>query len=209
MRKRVISLCLSVIIIFILVMSPIYNNAYIVSAASDKTKIKSTVNNYFNAAKKYDVKKMNKYVKNINTSELEDISSYSSLRNYIKTSNESLEYSIKKINISKNTASVIIKCKYLDSSSIYKYAFRNILLFAFLNADKNYSDKTLTKKINSLFKKHLNYAKSVKSAKYKTKTFKINLLKEKWTWRIETVNYDLANSITANYLKALNDMNLN
>jgi hypothetical protein len=209
MRKRAISLCLSVVLLLILIMSPISNTTSIVNAASDKTKIKTTINNYFKAAKKYDVKKMNKYVKdtkNYNPSELND---YSSLRSYLKIRNKSLTYSVQKIKVDKNKATVTVKCKYLDSSTTYESAFANLILFAFANADKNYSDKILLKKFNSIFKKSIKDSMNAYQKKYKTKTFKISLLKEKGNWKINTVTYDLANSVTANYYKAVKSMSFN
>lgn len=208
MKRKGLSLILSVIIIFIFVLSPV-NDIGVVNAASDKTKIKSTVNSYFKAAKKYDVKKLNKYANDTTSYNPSELNEYSSLRSYLKSSNKSLKYSIKKVSVNNNVASVTLKCKYLDSSTVYEYAFGNILLFSFANIGKNYSKKTLNKKINAIFKESINYSKNIHPKKYKTKTFKINLIKENGNWRIKTVTYDLANSVTANYYKAVETMTFN
>ncbi|WP_099466922.1 nuclear transport factor 2 family protein [Konateibacter massiliensis] len=206
MKKRILSMFLSAIIIFIIIMSPIQGNVMVAAAASDKTKVKTTVNNYFKAAKKYDVKKMNKYVKNTDDYDPSELYAYSAFRNYIKTRNKSLNYSVQKVAVKGSNATVTVKCKYLDSSKTYEQAFTNLLLFAIINYDKDYSEKELLREFNTIFKLTIKDNKSAYAKKYKTKTFKIKLVKEKGSWKINKMTYDLANSVTANFYKAANSI---
>lgn len=201
--KRLVSLFLSFLILLIFIMNPLQSSMNVVSAASDKSKIKTTINAYFKAAKAFDINKMAKYTLGSEESDIISPDTLPSLRKYLKTRNKSLNYTIKKIKINQNNATVTVKCKYLDSTSTFERAVDNLILFFAKNSNKNYSDEILLKKYDNSFKKFIKKDKEAYKKKYTTKTYKFNMVKENGNWKIDSDNDNLANTATSNLYNVL------
>lgn len=203
------TLLLTLVLTFALIvplLAPFQNNVTTTQAASDKSKITSTVNNYFNAAKSLNLKKMNKYSYGTFESDgdnLELVSYIPSLNKYIKTRNKSMSFNIKKIKVKGKSATVTVKCKYMDSSDTLATVLLDFVNTVNENDSQGYSDIELFNIYNSAIKESLKGVDDAYGKTYVTKTFKIELTKQKGTWKINKNNYDLSNVVTSNYFETI------
>jgi hypothetical protein len=196
-------LTLSLVIPF---MVPFQNNVTTTNAASDKSKITSTVNNYFKAAKKLDLKKMSKYATVDENYDLNEFAPLKDLFKYMKDRNKSMTCTIKKVKVSQNEAKVTVKCKYIDATNTYKQNLWNVVVYALDNGIEDYTAEEFLALYNQTLKDYLKGNAKAYKKTFKTKTFELNMIKVNGKWMIDSNNEDLANVLTSNFIKTFNDL---
>lgn len=186
---------------------PVAGNVQTVEAASNKANIKKTVKNFFKYAKTMNIKKMKNYVTSDCKEKIDDLNTTPALKAFMKKRNKSLTYSIKKVKVSGKTATVKVKCKYLNSNSAYVKMLDDLFTWLFTEGINNTDYSTYTEEeqqqlVDNVIKKSFaNNAKAYEK-KYKTKTFTIKLKKVSGKWKISQVDKNLLDAITSNYQSA-------
>ena len=193
MKKK---LCYLLIIALVLSCLPAINS----EAASKKSQVNSATKGFFNATKKFDVNKMNKYVKSWGKCTKPKMLSKSTyLKKYFKWANKKLSYKILSTKVSWKTAKVKVRVKYTNSKK-FTDTFYGLLVVDLMgreNPDK-ISDKQMTKLCNKYAK--IAYLNAIKSKRqYKTETVTITLGKYGKSWKIKKMSKKLENIIYANF----------
>ncbi|NCC86905.1 MAG: DUF4878 domain-containing protein [Clostridia bacterium] len=164
-----------------------------------------TVLNFLDAAKSIDTETMSKYVvdgkdsyKNVENEIKEDY-----ISNYIKSANSKMKYSIEKSEIKDNTATITVKCKFIDSTDLMKDVMGEYFTKAIGQAFTSDDEVDVDKILKDVFIEKSKEAKD----KFTEKTIKITCVKSEDAWLIKEISDDLANVITANILIAGKELN--
>lgn len=208
MKKGILTLVL--IITFSMIapaILPVAGNLNTVEAAGSKANVKKTVKNFFKYAKQLNCKKMQSCVTSDCKETVGGLEVTPALTDYMKKRNKSLSYSIKSVKVSGKTATVKVKCKYLNSENAYVKMLEEMFtkLLSDIEAGKdysNYSEEEQGKVIDELIEKSLANNPKAYETKYKTKTFNIKLKKVRGKWKISKIDKNLLDAITSNYQSA-------
>lgn len=193
MKKK---LCHLLIIALIFSCLPVIST----EAASKKSQVNSATKGFFNATKKFDANKMNKYVKSWGKcTKPKELSESPYFKKYLKWANKKLSYKILSTKASGKTAKVKVRVKYTNSKEFTDtlYGLLVVDLMGQGDLDK-ISDKQMLKLINKYSK--IAYFGAIKSKRqYKTETVTITLGKYGKSWKIKKMSKKLENIIYANF----------
>lgn len=169
-------------------------------AAGDKAKVTKTVNNFYKAAKSYNMKKMKSYFSK--KSDCEVFSDWKKLEQFCRKQNKTLKYKIQSVNIKGNNATVKVKCAYKNAYKAYYNSFNDTVAYltTLPNGGEDISDNAFKKKYNQFFKQNL---KTTPASK-KTKTVTVSLMKKGSSWKIKKKTTAILDSINCGYQTAYN-----
>lgn len=189
---------------------PIAGNGAVVEAASDKTKVKQTIKNFFKYAKTMNTKKMKSYVNSDCKEKVDSIAPTPALKAFMKKRNKSLSYSVKKVKVSGGKATVKVKCRYLNSKNAYSKMMED--LFTWIAAEttagrdySNYSEAEIIKMMDGVIKKSFANNPNAYDNKYKSKTFTIQLKKVNGKWKISQIDKNLMDAVSSNYQSGMEE----
>lgn len=176
-----------------------------ISQANPETAVK----NYLEAVKKFDVETMNSlmaepeedYFKEMLEDEGE-MATY--FMDYIKDNAKKIEYEIINTETEDNTAKVDVKAKFINGSPLiietFGELFKNLMAEAFSGNELS-EEETEALMIEIMEEK----SKEIET-EFVENEFTINLVKKDNNWYLEEVSDDLANIITANFVKAFEEI---
>lgn len=165
-----------------------------VQAASKKADVQKSVTDLFSQIQTSNQSGMNKYIKNWGSYKLSNF--YTLSKSYFKTSAKKLTYSVEKITVKGNTATVKISVKYVNSQEIYNDALTKILFLAL--TQPNISEENLNKSTNNIIKTSAKQHK----IKYRKENISLVLSKSGNKWVLKKENKKLTNIILSNWIYA-------
>lgn len=155
-------------------------------------KVKKVVDNFYSAAKRYDIKKMKKCF--VRGSDLHVFTEFKQMASFCKKYNKRIQYEFKSLSVKKNKATVKVYCHYPDASSAVEKALTENKYYFLDYPDASGAEfrKDLYKDI--LF--NIDYDDDF-SLWGETITFK--LVKKGSSWKIEKPNFKMTDSINCGY----------
>jgi hypothetical protein len=163
-----------------------------------------TVNNFLSAAQAFDFETMSTYMNPANIDELEEFTSDNELEqyffDYLKDSASKMTYTIKSSETNADTTSVTVDFKFIDSTPFLTAVIGDVFNKAFSRA---FSGSELTdEEMNALFTESLESQRSQMENVFTESTVVIDCVKIDGVWMIDTLTDDFGNVITANFIKA-------
>lgn len=177
------------------------------AGCSSAPKPDETVKGFMDSSKNLDFTKMATFVNPNNTKDLNSVQSKINddptqkyFVDYIKTRNSKMTYEVKASNVSGDSASVSVYCKYIDSTPLLKAVFSEFLIEAMSLA---FSGTELTdEQTGTMMKKIMDEKQKSITDTFKESTIDIKCVKINDKWYIDSINDDLFNVITANIISA-------
>ncbi|MDP4121352.1 MAG: DUF4878 domain-containing protein [Bacillota bacterium] len=193
--KRLSSVLIALILVFCL------------AGCGSSSKPADTVKGFLDSAKTMDFTKMSTYINPSNSSKVNDMNTKitsdsveKNLLDYLKTQSSKMTYEIKSSNISGNSATVTVNCKYIDGSPFLKEVVAEYVKEAFASAfsgSQNTDEQTNTLLKNIIGEKQKSVTDTYKESSIDIKCVKINNI-----WYIDSFEDSLANAVTSNFLEA-------
>lgn len=170
------------------------------SVTKTQKAVKKTVDNFFSAAKKYNISKIKKCFSNPKNLKLFESKKY--MAKFFKESNWDLDYAITSIKVNKKSATVKVKCTYYDYYNVFLYSFDDVVSYIAKNpkASSAQIDKYQYKRTVKWENKLIDYAYD--DPIHKTITIKLKKIGK--TWKISSYTKSMDNVIHRNYRKAYN-----
>ncbi len=170
-------------------------------------KPEDTVKGFMDAAKGLDFEKMTTFINPTNKGSLTSISdgikadsAEKCFMDYLKTQSSKMTYEIKSSDVSGNTATVSVNCKYIDGTPFFKAVIEKFFTAAFEAA---FAGKELTDEMtNEMIKKIVTEQQKAITDTFKESTVKIKCVKADGKWVLDTVDNDLGNIVTSNLMSA-------
>jgi hypothetical protein len=191
----------SIILILTFVLIPV--------GCSEQSNPEDTVDNYFKAVQKFDLETMNSLMAEPEEDNFEemldeegDMASY--FMDYIKDNAKEIEYEITNTETEEDTAKVYVKTKFVNGSPLilktFGELFTNLMAEAF--SGNEMSDEEIEKMIVQIMEEKSQEIE----IEFVESEVTVDLVKKDGNWYIEEVTDELANVITANFVKALEEI---
>lgn len=171
------------------------------AGAAPETKPDEAVKGFFEAAKQFDFAAMNKFVnpdKPIDESSLNmEDESEKAFVDYFKENAKKITYSIKGSEVSGDTATVTVDCKYIDGATLFQDVMTEYMEKAMEDAlnGKEISEEEATSQMMQLLKDKQASAEPT----YIETTIPLKCVKINNQWYIEDVGTEIENMITSNF----------
>lgn len=187
--------------------------AFAFTGCGDKNTPETAVDNLFTAVKAFDTEAMNGALSaggqgDLSGSEEFTETSENSLAapfiDYLKGNAQKITYEIESSKVDGDTATVTVKCKYVDGSGLFAEIIQELFTKAMAAA---FGGQTLTDAdMEALTLQILNDKIASAEETFVEKTIDIACVKEDGTWVVKEMNEDLADVLTSNFLTGASEL---
>ncbi|MFR8548038.1 MAG: hypothetical protein ACLVEV_05355 [Lachnospiraceae bacterium] len=184
-------------LVFILSFSCLHVSAASDSAKSSKAAVQRSVTSFFNATKKYNIKKITKCF-----ADPDDVlvaRGDKTFQNLYKRTNKKISYSVKSIRVKGKNASVKVRCKYPNLTNMYNTLTTELIVYQAMYPNATLKD--LTAYVDYRLPLLYRDLSSKNKIRYTTKNLTLKLKKTQNTWKLTTCTSAMTNMMHGNYLK--------
>jgi hypothetical protein len=176
---------------------------------SGQSNPEDTVDNYFKAVKKFDLETMNSLMAEPEEDNFEemleeegDMANY--FMDYIKDNAKKIEYEITNTETEEDTAKVDVKAEFVNGSPLILKTFGE--LFTSLMAEAFSGNEMSDEEIETMIVEIMEEKSQEMETEFVENEVTVNLVNKDGSWYIEEVSDDLSNIITANFVKAFEEI---
>ena len=187
---------------------------FLISGCSSLSKPESTVSNFIEAGKKFDLTQMATMVNPSNSSKVTDVMKEGKdskdqyqkyFLDYIKENATKITYKVKESKVENDKATVTVDFKYLNGGPLLKATIGNVISKAISLAFTGVTMKD--EDMNQMFISEMQKQKETVKDSFVEKTIDIKLVKANNKWYIDEPSDDLLNVFTSNFVSVGKEIN--